>query len=444
MSAAAEIAVRVDHVSKMYRIYSKSSDILREMFLRRKLHKECWPLRDVSLEVRRGEVLGIIGRNGAGKSTLLRIIAGTLDRTSGTVMTRGKIAAILELGTGFHPDYTGRENAYMGGLCLGMTRAEIDRKLDSIIEFSGLADVIDQPFKTYSNGMQSRLAFATAFSVEPEVLIIDEALAAGDAFFVGRCLERITEICRSGATVLLVSHSMLYIQRLCNHCIRLDGGVIVDQGDAFSVSSRYESLVVEERSQEHKRQLASSVFDGTSEDERDDLVSLRDVTGDGMDASSGRGWMKAGKALQITSISLRNRNNEEGYVFWQHELMRIRIDCNVNKPVSCPVIFTKIRRADGVLVQTWFSQDPAFYDLGTWGPGSHSVELVFDDLLLGDGDYALSVLVYPRLTPGEPLRQAYAIAENSLFFSVRRHRPLSSLMDHPMRIFCDDKPVAPS
>jgi lipopolysaccharide transport system ATP-binding protein len=238
-----DAAISVRHLGKAYRLYSHPRDMLFEALSGKTRHQEFQALDDVSFEVGHGRVVGLMGRNGAGKSTLLRIIAGTLDASSGEVRTAGRIAAILELGTGFHPDYTGRENIYLGGLCLGLSRKEVQSRVDEVIAFSELQDHIDRPFRTYSSGMQARLTFSVATCIDPDILIIDEALSVGDARFQLKSFDRIREFKRRGKSILLVSHSINHITSLCDHAILLDGGKLLMQGEPNAVGNTYHELL---------------------------------------------------------------------------------------------------------------------------------------------------------------------------------------------------------
>jgi len=240
------IAVRVDNVSKQYRIYDRPADRLKETLTRGhwKAHREFWALKDVSFEVEAGTTTGIIGPNGSGKSTLLQIITGTLEPTHGSVSIEGRVAALLELGAGFNPQFTGIENVFMNAALMGFSKAETERLLPEIASFAEIGDFIYQPMKMYSSGMYVRLAFAAAIAVRPQILIIDEALAVGDAVFQHRCSRRIKEMQDNGTTILFVSHDPSSVRALCNRAVLLNGGQKIAEGKPSDVLNRYQKIIM--------------------------------------------------------------------------------------------------------------------------------------------------------------------------------------------------------
>jgi homopolymeric O-antigen transport system ATP-binding protein len=247
-----DLAVSADRVSKIYRVYDSAGDRLRELVFRRPRHREFHALRGVSFELPRGRALGLIGENGAGKSTLLKIIAGTTRASSGSVACRGAVASILELGMGFHPDFTGRENARMNAAILGLSGPQIRQRLPQIRDFAELSEFFDQPVRTYSSGMVLRLAFAVATHADAEILIVDEALAVGDGYFQKKSIDRITEFHRRGGTLLFCSHALYYVALVCDEAIWLKNGAAAAQGPALSVVRRYEAFLQErERARAH-------------------------------------------------------------------------------------------------------------------------------------------------------------------------------------------------
>jgi len=233
-------AVEANQLTKAYRLYKRPSDRLKEMILRRPFHQTFESLKDVSFTVPFGQSLGIVGPNGAGKSTLLKILAGTLTPTSGQAVLSGRAAALLELGAGFQPDFTGLQNIHLNAALLGLSASEIEEKLPSIVEFAGLGDFIGQPLKTYSSGMVVRLAFSVAASVDPDILIIDEALAVGDASFQRKCMDRMQQFKERGKTMVFCSHSMYHVQELCEKALWLEKGTMRLMGPSPDVTARYE------------------------------------------------------------------------------------------------------------------------------------------------------------------------------------------------------------
>ncbi len=236
-----ELAIKAQGLGKCYPIYDQPRDRLLQLLLPRgkQRYREFWALKDVALEVRKGETLGIIGRNGSGKSTLLQLICGTSTASTGSVTSHGRIAALLELGSGFNPEFSGRENVYLNGAVLGLKRAEIEARFDEITAFANIGEFIDQPTRTYSSGMLVRLAFAVSVCVEPDILIVDEALAVGDASFQFKCLERLERLTRQGTTLLFVSHDMSMVKRFCNRALYLRDGEIRASGAPEAMAELY-------------------------------------------------------------------------------------------------------------------------------------------------------------------------------------------------------------
>jgi ABC-type polysaccharide/polyol phosphate transport system ATPase subunit len=240
-----EFAVSADRLSKTYRVYASAGDRLREILFRRPRHREFRALSEVSFDVPRGGALAVIGENGAGKSTLLKIVAGTTRATSGRVDRSGTVASILELGMGFHPEFTGRENARMNAALLGLSGPEIRRRLPEIRDFAELGDFFDRPVRTYSSGMALRLAFAVATHADADVLIVDEALAVGDGYFQKKSVDRITDFHRRGGTLLFCSHALYYVALLCDSAIWLKNGEVAARGAALPVVRAYEAFLQE-------------------------------------------------------------------------------------------------------------------------------------------------------------------------------------------------------
>ena len=351
------VAVRAERICKVYRLYDRPSDRLKEMLLRRPRHHAFAALSNVSFEVPAGGSLGIIGENGAGKSTLLKIVAGTTHPTSGSIARQGVVASILELGMGFHPEFTGRENARMNAALLGSTGAGLRRRLPEIQEFAELGEFFDRPVRTYSSGMALRLAFAVATHVDADVLIVDEALAVGDGYFQKKSIDRITEFHKRGGTLLFCSHALYYVAMLCDTAIWLRDGREEAAGPAVSVVRRYESFL-----QEKERHSAEPAAFSARRTEGRRPALLTDVL-----VHDGSGYHReefaAGEAF---AVDVAFETADPGLAFH----VRIGID-----------------RADGVQA---FAMDTRAQ---SWAPltgrGRHRVRLTVPRLPLAQGDFRL-------------------------------------------------------
>ena len=250
-----ETAISIEHINKVYKLYDKPIDRLKESLglSKTKLSRDHYALRDVSFRVNKGETVGIIGTNGAGKSTILKIITGVLNPTSGDLKINGRISALLELGAGFNMEYTGIENIYLNGTMIGFSKEEIDQKLEDILKFADIGDFVYQPVKTYSSGMFVRLAFAVAINIDPEILIVDEALSVGDVFFQAKCYKKFEEFKSQGRTILFVSHDLNSIGKYCDRVVLLNKGEKLAEGSAKEMVDLYKKLLVHHTTDEHGR-----------------------------------------------------------------------------------------------------------------------------------------------------------------------------------------------
>ncbi len=347
-----EYAIKVENLSKCYQIYDSPRDRLKQFVvprLKRALgwqpknyFREFWALRDVSMEISRGETIGIIGRNGSGKSTLLQLICKTLTPTSGCIQTNGRVAALLELGSGFNPEFTGRENVYMNAVLLGLSNEEIDARIDDIAAFADIGDFIEQPVKSYSSGMYVRLAFAVIAHVDADILVIDEALAVGDAFFSQKCMRYLRNFMKTG-TVFFVSHDTTSVRSLCTRAIWLEKGNILQQGTPKDVCESYLEAFYEAqqgKSTTTRIKVTRVVNSGTCvKDQRRDFINTTNLRNDikmfdfDPDAPSfGKG------AAQITSVKFYDvQDNPLSWIVGGEEVL-LRVEALAHQPLHSPII----------------------------------------------------------------------------------------------------------
>jgi lipopolysaccharide transport system ATP-binding protein len=361
-----DLVITVQNVSKVYRLFERPLDrLLDALPTRRRRASEFWALRDVSFHVDKGEVYGIMGPNGSGKSTLLQIVSGILQPTKGRALTNGRIAALLELGAGFNPEFTGRENVFLNGEIIGLSRGEIQKIFPSIESFAEIGRFIDRPVKEYSTGMYVRLAFSTAIHVDPEILIVDEALAVGDAIFSARCVQKFEELRQRGVTVLLVSHDLGLIKRLATRAaFMLDGRIVLD-GTPKDVVNRYVGYVLD-----WERKVQATEDTGVA------ALNSTFRHGDG--------------TSRVTDVQLTGGDGEPCRAFRPGDVIRIRVTGRFQRTSLNPVVGILVRNRIGVDV---FGTNTRLedHDLGQFESGD-VLEVEFElDCLLSRGEYTLTV-----------------------------------------------------
>lgn len=361
----AQNAISVENVTKVYRLYDKPIDRLKESVspTHKNYHRDFYALSNISFQVKKGETVGIIGTNGSGKSTILKIITGVLTPTEGRVAVNGKISALLELGAGFNMDYTGIENIYMNGTMMGYTRKEMDAKLQDILDFAEIGDFVHQPVKTYSSGMFVRLAFALAINVEPEILIVDEALSVGDVFFQAKCYRRMEEIRENGTTILMVTHDMGSIIKYCDRVVLLNKGEFIAEGTPSRVVDMYKKILAG-KLEALKAELAAEQAGETqpsadSEEEAARMMELSDFSG-GMNLEPESGGLMRDKMTinpdrteygdgraEIYDLGLLDARGNVTNLLLKGEMFTIRECIRFNAPIEAPIFTFTIKDRKG-------------------------------------------------------------------------------------------------
>ncbi len=371
------IAIRVQNLSKCYQLYNQPHDRLKQFLWRgrRQYYREFWALKDVSFEVAKGEVLGIVGRNGSGKSTLLQLICGTLTPTHGEVTVQGRVAALLELGAGFNPEFSGRENVFMSAAIMGLSQQEIEARFEEIVDFSGIRDFIDQPVKTYSSGMYVRLAFSVATSVDPDILVIDEALSVGDGAFARKSFDRIMQMRNAGKTILFCSHGLFEVESLCTRAVWLNSGNVMAEGNSASVVAAYQSF------------LDKSVLVPPNGTAPANAVTECELAAPVLpDDNRVQGYAR----LAAIKVEIDGQNAKETIALNGLSTLTVQVGFTSDPALSCPSVAATIHAMDGrTLTSAAVWEDDI--TLNRAPDGSGQVCLTFKQLPLLKGEYSLNV-----------------------------------------------------
>jgi lipopolysaccharide transport system ATP-binding protein len=439
-----DIAIRVQNLSKCYHIYNAPRDRLKQFIAPRlqrliwqkpkQYFREFWALNDVSCEIKKGETVGIIGRNGSGKSTLLQMICGTLNPSSGSIQTNGRIAALLELGSGFNPEFSGRENIYMNASVLGLTKSEIDARYDDIIAFADIGNFIEQPVKTYSSGMSVRVAFAVIAHVDADILVIDEALAVGDAFFSQKCMLFLRNFMKTG-TVLFVSHSTDSIKSLCSRVIWLENGIDIEVGEPKDVCERYlEAFYEAQQGKSTTTKFKEFIKPDTLalfKDQRHKFINASNLRNDlqifefDLDATSfGKG------GAQIQEVLFLDENNYPLAWIVGGEKVALRITAHANQVLDAPIIgfFIKDRLGQNLFGDnTYLSHNDHL--IKCKDGQKIQAEFIFNMPFLPPGNYSITIAI---ANGTQEVHEQHHWIHDAISFSSESSSVASGLIGIPM------------
>lgn len=386
------VVLQVAQVSKEYKLYDSPRARLKALITGRAYHRSHWALKEVSFTLHRGQCLGLVGDNGAGKSSLLKLMAGTLQPSSGTIERVGRVTAILELGAGFHPDFSGRDNLYFGGSLIGISQAQMAQLEAEIIEFSELGEAIDRPVKTYSSGMVVRLAFALVTAVEPEVLIIDEALAVGDQHFQKKCVERISAFRRNGCTILFCSHSLYHIRRLCNVALWLDAGEVKAFGEVESVLAAYQTHVRKRDIQPEEvpaaPELAQNLLASAALPSELPAEDTAQATAPKEAAS-----LPTGTLARIMSMQVANLDNSTDPPLLKSRDLVVDVTAQVQTSER-PNFGLMLELLHGTGITSFASHEEGFIPTRVSADGVWQVTISFPELPLHTGEYVLTAFLF--------------------------------------------------
>jgi lipopolysaccharide transport system ATP-binding protein len=389
-----EPIIELAGIGKKYRIYRHPLDRVKEFMAagRRAYHDDLWALRGIDLEIRPGESVGFVGSNGAGKSTLLKLISGISRPSVGTMTVRGRISALMELGAGFHFEFTGRENIYMNCSILGMTRTEIDARIQSIIDFSELGDFIDRPIKIYSTGMFMRLGFSVAINTDPDILLVDEILAVGDEYFQSRCYRKINEFRERGKTVIFVSHAVNTLRGLCQRTVWLDGGRIMAQGESIEVTNAYLDFQRERIGRQLQRERAESGVDDAAEPAEAAIAQPPPAAAIGEEGRGGLPARLGTREAEICRVEILDAAESPRAVFDHGETIIVRLHFRSQARVPTPNIGVSIWRNDNILCYGSSSakDGTSLPEL----PPEGRLDFIIPQCPLMNGDYQVSVAIF--------------------------------------------------